>query len=139
MKIVNFAAICVAGLLFNGCASPNIRYIPKMASEDAKGVTMVDKAPKSCKSLGDIEGSDSGMEGNVGMLLVVLNDIRDGAFNDLKNKAVYAVGRNKYVSLRIIEEQALCYEGRTLVACPPKTFAAHVYRVKAQVFDCGEK
>ena len=110
MKIVKFAVICVAGLLFNGCANPNIRYIPKMASEDAKG-----------------------------MLWVILNDIREGAFNDLKNKAVYAAGRSKYVSLRIIEEQALCYEGQTLVACPPKAFAAHVYRVKAQVFDCGEK
>ena len=134
MKISNLIVFCTILALFSGCMAP--QFTPKPLSPDSKGIAMVNSTPYSCKVLGEAEGSD---EAN-GRMNPTIEGLRQGAINDLKNEAVEIVGLHKRVVLYIIKEEALCYwlfEG--IKACPAGSSSALGYRVRAQIFDCGDK
>ena len=134
MKISNLIVFCTILFLFSGCVAP--QFTPKPLLPDSKGIAMVNSTPYNCKVLGEAEGSD---EAN-GRMNPTIEGLRQGAINDLKNEAVEIVGLHKRVVLYIIKEEALCYwlfEG--IKACPAGSSSALGYRVRAQIFDCGDK
>ena len=77
--------------------------------------------------------------------------LREGALNDLRNEAYYAVGEKKQQAmLYIIKEMAICDiyiqgGGRKEMECPdilPKGHYNHginSYIIRAGVYDCGER
>lgn len=134
MKVLNMIFFYVICVLLTGCVAP--QFEPKPLSPNSKGIAMVNSTPYSCKVLGEAEGSD---ETN-GRINPAIERLRQGAINDLKNEAVEIVGLHKRVVLYIIKEEALCYwlfEG--IKACPAGSSSALGYRVRAQIFDCGDK
>ena len=91
----------------------------KAAGRKRRGITEVRDTPYNCKAL---------------------EQVRKGALNDLRNEAVAVVGAGKRITLYILDEWALCYgeRGRP-VGCPQNAVYVNSYRVRAQIFDCGEK
>jgi len=134
MKVLNLALLCAAAGLLSGCVAP--QFEPKPLLVNSKGIATVRSTPYNCKVLGEAEGND---EAN-GRMNPTIDRLRQGAINDLKNEAVEIVGLHKRVVLYIIKEEALCYwlfEG--IKACPVGSSSALGYRVRAQIFDCGDK
>ena len=134
MKVLNLALLCAVAGILSGCVAP--QFEPKPLLANSKGIAMGNSTPYSCKVLGEAEGSD---EAN-GRINPAIERLRQGAINDLKNEAVEIVGLHKRVVLYIIKEEALCYwlfEG--IKACPAGSSSALGYRVRAQIFDCGDK
>ena len=133
MKISNLTLVCAVALL-GGCGSP--MFSPKPLDVSARGITEVRDTPYNCKVLGEAEGSDDA----TGYAAATLEQVRKGALNDLRNEAVAVVGAGKRITLYILDEWALCYgeRGRP-VGCPQNAVYVNSYRVRAQIFDCGEK
>lgn len=129
MKISNLTLVCAVALL-SGCGAP--MFSPKPLDVSARGITEVRDTPYNCKVLGEAEGSDDA----TGYAAATLERVRKGALNDLRNEAVAVVGATLY----ILDEWALCYgeRGRP-VGCPQNAVYVNSYRVRAQIFDCGEK
>ena len=133
MKISNSTLVC-AGALLGGCGAP--MFSPKPLDVSARGITEVRDTPYNCKVLGEAEGSDDA----TGYAAATLEQVRKGAPNDLRNEAVAVVGAGKRITLYILDEWALCYGERgRLVGCPQNAVYVNSYRVRAQIFDCGEK
>ena len=133
MKISNLTLICAVALL-GGCGAP--MFSPKPLDASARGITEVRDTPYNCKVLGEAEGSDDA----TGYAAATLERVRKGALNDLRNEAVAVVGAGKRITLYILNEWALCYGERgRLVGCPQNAVYVNSYRVRAQIFDCGEK
>lgn len=134
MKISNLMLVCVSILMLGGCGAP--MFSPKPLDANARGITEVRDTPYNCRVLGEAEGSD----GVTGYAAATLEQVRKGALNDLRNEAVAVAGTGKRITLYILNEQALCYgeQGR-LVRCPQNSIYVNSYRVRAQIFDCGEK
>ena len=132
MKISNLILVCVTVLMLSGCGAP--MFLPKPLDASARGITEVRDTPYNCRVLGEAEGSDDA----TGYAAATLEQVRKGALNDLRNEAV--AGTGKRITLYILNEQALCYgeQGR-LVRCPQNSVYVNSYRVRAQIFDCGEK
>lgn len=108
----------------------------KAAGRKRRGITEVRDTPYNCKVLGEVEGSDDA----TGYAAATLGQVRKGALNDLRNEAVAVVGAGKRITLYILNEWALCYGERgRLVGCPQNAVYVNSYRVRAQIFDCGEK
>ncbi|WP_103593226.1 hypothetical protein [Campylobacter concisus] len=133
MKISNLIVFCTILFLFSGCVAP--QFTPKPLLPDSKGIAMVNSTPYNCKVLGEAEGSD---EAN-GRMNPTIEGLRQGAMNDLKNEAIEIVGLRKRVVLYIVNELPLCYYGQNLDICPRGSQFAASYRIKAQIFDCGDK
>lgn len=133
MKISNLTLVCAVALL-GGCGAP--MFSPKPLDASARGITEVRDTPYNCKVLGEAEGSDNA----TGCAAVTLEQVRKGALNDLRNEAVAVVGAGKRITLYILSEWALCYGERGRPArCPQNAVYVNSYRVRAQIFDCGEK
>ncbi len=130
MKISNLAVVFAAGLLIGGCGAP--AFSPKPLNAEARGITEVRSIPYGCKSLGEFEGSDEVS----GYGFAALRHVREGALNDIRNKAFYIIGDGKRKILYILSEKGLCYGEQV---CPPESVYVHSYHVRAQIFDCGEK
>lgn len=112
-------------------------YEPTPLNENAKGITTVKSTPYGCKVLGEVEGRETWErkgDYNVGNT----NEVKEGALNDLRNKAYEAVGSGKRITLRIIDEKAICVNNEP---CDPETTHLRVksYEITAQVFECGTK
>lgn len=133
MKISNLTLVCAVALL-GGCGSP--MFSPKPLDVSARGITEVRDTPYNCKVLGEAEGSDDA----TGYAAATLERVRKGALNDLRNEAVAVVGAGKRITFYILDGWALCYGERgRLVGCPQNAVYVNSYRVRAQIFDCGEK
>ena len=133
MKISNLTLVCAVALL-GGCGAP--MFSPKPLDASARGITEVRDTPYNCKVLGEAEGSDDA----TGYAAATLERVKKGALNDLRNEAVTVVGAGKRITLYILIEWALCYGERGRPArCPQNAVYVNSYRVRAQIFDCGEK
>lgn len=133
MKVLNLALLCAVAGLLSGCVAP--QFEPKPLLANSKGIATVRSTPYNCKVLGEAEGND---EAN-GRMNPTIDRLRQGAINDLKNEAVEIVGLHKRVVLYIVSETPLCYYGNELDRCPRGSQFAASYRIKAQIFDCGDK
>lgn len=136
-------AMLICGILwsifFAGCA--DVMFEPKPLEMQARGITLSKGIPYNCKILGEVEGKDS-PEGRDN---ATREKLRESAMNELRNEAYYAMGENKRAILHITKEIALCrrWVGKSLknVDCTNETsnYGLYIYRIHAQVFDCGEK
>ena len=134
MNISNLMLVCMSVLMLGGCGAP--MFSPKPLDASARGITEVRDTPYNCRVLGEAEGSDDA----TGYAAATLEQVRKGALNDLRNEAVAVVGTGKRITLYVLSEQALCYgELGRLVGCPQNAVYVNSYRVRAQIFDCGEK
>lgn len=124
--------VCLT-ILLAGCGG--VAFLPKPLAQDARGIALVDGTPYNCKTLGEIEGSDE-VAGRVG---ATYNTLRKGAYNDLRNEAVAVAGNGKRITLRILNEVAICGYGDSLYYCDKANLPIHSFRIKAQIFECGEK
>ena len=137
MKISNLMLVCVYILMLGGCVA---KYAPKVLDPNSKYITFIESNPHNCKYIGQIEGNDV-QPINPGILVFgTFEQLKEGAFNDLKNNALTVVGAARRISLRVINEQALCYGSyNRLESCRENRPYIDAYKIKAEVFDCGER
>lgn len=138
MKKLLLSSVMVTGVvtMLTGCVVTQ-PFKPKELNENAKGITTVRSTPYGCKVLGEVEGMDEDLPHSNAP---TLEEARKGALNDLRNNAAEVVGKTKRVTLRIMEEKAVCFTPSG--NCDPDITDATMvksFRVAAQVFECGEK
>lgn len=120
-------------------------YEPKKLSEEARGIAVAYSVPYTCKLLGEVEGKDS----SDGKVPPSFEDIREGATNDLRNKAAELVNEDSRILVKLTKEAMICemrvkdgqYEEKDCTAWQkiPQNGKILSYRVHANVFECGTK
>lgn len=123
--------------LLTGCITPPSEFVPKPLNDNAKGIATVRETPYGCKVLGEMEGFEGKHEYE---RTPTLAQVREGAMNDLRNRAFDVVESSKRrIVLKVIGSSVLCFGGQ---ACPEHMYDddyVNSYRVSAQVFECGDK
>lgn len=120
-------------------------YEPKKLNEEARGIAVAYSIPYTCKLLGEVEGRDS----SDGKVPPSFEDIREGATNDLRNRASELVNEDSRILVKLTKEAMICemrvkdgqYEEKdcTVWQKIPQNGKILSYRVHANVFECGTK
>lgn len=120
-------------------------YEPKRLNEEARGIAVAHSIPYTCKLLGEVEGKDS----SDGKVPPSFEDIREGATNDLRNRASELVNEDSRILVKLTKEAMICemrvkdgqYEEKDCTAWQkiPQNGKILSYRVHANVFECGTK
>ena len=120
-------------------------YEPKPLSETARGIAVAYSIPYTCKLLGEVEGRDSAD----GKVPPSFEDIREGATNDLRNRAAELVNEDSRILVKLTKEAMVCemrvkdgqYEEKDCTTWQkvPQNGKILSYRVHANVFECGSK
>ncbi|RDU61216.1 hypothetical protein [Helicobacter sp. MIT 14-3879] len=120
-------------------------YEPKKLNEEARGIAVAYSVPYTCKLLGEVEGKDN----SDGKVPPSFEDIREGATNDLRNKASELVNEDSRILVKLTKEAMICemrvkdgqYEEKDCTAWQkiPQNGKILSYRVHANVFECGTK
>lgn len=135
MKLAKLLPLAFVAVLFVGCSS--VAFTPKPLDYDARGITVVKETPYNCKVLGETEGYDEA-DNRSG---ATYEKVRKGAYNDLRNEALAVVrDSNHRITLRIVQEDIVC--GNNIfyqIKCNQINSNIYSYRVKAQIFDCGNR
>lgn len=136
MNKFKLTALVATIFAFSGCVEQP-KFYQTQLSDEARGITVAASTPYNCIVLGEIEGAS---KTTLGALGANLQTLRDSAIRDAKNNAVYVVGANKRVMLKILNEEAICVHNNKVHNCTDKEVGfIRSYRINAQIFECGTK
>lgn len=120
-------------------------YEPKRLNEEARGIAVAYSIPYTCKLLGEVEGKDN----SDGKVPPSFEDIREGATNDLRNRAAELVNEDSRILVKLTKEAMTCemrvsdgqYDEKDCTAWDkiPKNGKILSYRIHANVFECGTR
>ena len=120
-------------------------YEPKRLNEEARGIAVAYSIPYTCKLLGEVEGKDN----SDGKVPPSFEDIREGALNDLRNRAAELVDEDSRILVKLTKEAMICemrvsdgqYDEKDCTAWDkiPKNGKILSYRIHANVFECGTR
>ena len=121
------------------------QYTPKPLMEEARGIAVVNGVPLYCKLLGEAEGIDS----SDGKGAPSFEQIREGAWNDLRNGTMDLVDSRSKIVLTPVKEAMTCelhmegdqFEEKDCTTWTqiPNNGKILFYRIHANVFDCSAR